>query len=129
MAQTDPLPDAAHGSLVPARARPEYVSGVRAGGGIPTPRPVRVLCSHQISDLKGAGSLAPSGVTLRWFRFHPGLCARHVHFIDGEEFRRFLDGGGVLRRAVLLTFDDCFQDQLDAALPRLRERRVPARSP
>jgi glycosyltransferase involved in cell wall biosynthesis len=104
----------------------EYFSGIRAGGGIPVPRPVRVLCYHSISDLNGAGALEPFGVSPRWFRLQLRLLVRYMHFIDGDEFRRFLEGGGVPRRAVLLTFDDCYQDLLDVALPRLREHRIPA---
>lgn len=49
----------------------EYFSGVRASGGIPTPRPVRVLCYHSISDRKGAREFF--GAPPRWFRFQAKL--------------------------------------------------------
>ncbi len=36
------------------------------------------------------------------------------------------DGGGLPRRPALITFDDCYQDLLDNALPLLRKRNLPA---
>ena len=60
------------------------------------------------------------------FRRQIAFLARHFRFIDTGEFRRWLEGEGVPRRAVLVTFDDGLLDLRDAALPILRESHVPA---
>jgi GT2 family glycosyltransferase/peptidoglycan/xylan/chitin deacetylase (PgdA/CDA1 family) len=104
----------------------EYQRGVRAAGGPPRPGAVRVLCYHSISDLSGAPVLEPYGIPPARLRRQLRLLRRHFHVIGPEEFRRFLDGGGVPRRAVLVTFDDCYEDLLRSGLPELRACGVPA---
>ena len=104
----------------------EYFKGVRGAGGIPGPHPVRVLCYHSISDLRGVRRLEPYGVPPEAFRRQLRLLSRRFRFIDSAEFRRLLSGGGVPRRSIFLTFDDCYQDLLDEAVPILRELHVPA---
>jgi GT2 family glycosyltransferase/peptidoglycan/xylan/chitin deacetylase (PgdA/CDA1 family) len=104
----------------------EYHRGARAAGGIPGPGPVRVLCYHSISDLSEGGVLEPYGIPAGRFRRQLGLLQRHFHVIGPDEFRRFLAGAGVPRRAVLLTFDDCYEDLLESGLPLLRARGLPA---
>jgi len=106
--------------------RLEYLQGVRDAGGIPAPRPVRVLCYHAIADLEGAGSLEAYGVPPGRFRRQLAFLSRRFRPIDAAEFRGMLEGGGVPRRAVLVTFDDGFQDLRDTALPILRDLHVPA---
>jgi peptidoglycan/xylan/chitin deacetylase (PgdA/CDA1 family) len=51
---------------------------------------------------------------------------RRFRFVDGDEFARFLRGGGLPRRPLLVTFDDCYEDLVDDALGLLEERGVPA---
>jgi peptidoglycan/xylan/chitin deacetylase (PgdA/CDA1 family) len=104
----------------------EYLQGIRDAGGIPMPRMVRVLCYHSVADLEGAGLLEPYGVPPERFRRQLGFLARRFRPIDAAEFRSFLEGGGVPRRAVLVTFDDGFHDLRDAAVPILRNLGVPA---
>lgn len=106
----------------------EYYEGVREAGGIPQPRPLRILCYHAIADLAGAPVVEQYGVPPGQFRKQLDILERWgFHFIDANEFFRFLqDGKGLPRRAVMLTFDDCYQDLLDAALPILEEKGVPA---
>jgi len=104
----------------------EFFRGAREAGGQPRPRPLRVLCYHAIADLQGAPIIEPYGIPLRDFRRQLQFLSRHFRFISPEEFARYLDGGGVPSRAVLLTFDDCFRDLLLDALPLLRELQVPA---
>lgn len=104
----------------------EFFRGIHEAGGRPRQRPVRVLCYHAIADLEGAAIIEPYGVPVPEFRRQLRLLARHFRFISPDEFARYLRGGGVPRRAVLLTFDDCFRDLFDAALPVLREFRAPA---
>jgi peptidoglycan/xylan/chitin deacetylase (PgdA/CDA1 family) len=70
--------------------------------------------------------LEPYGIPPARFRRQLGFLARRFRFLNAEEFGRFLEGAGVPRRAALLTFDDCFDDLLDAALPALRALDVPA---
>ncbi len=108
--------------------RLEYWQGVRLAGGIPEPRPLRVLCYHSISDLSGATLLENYGIPSQQFQKHLDLLQKAgFHFIDANEFLQFLQGkAGLPRRPVLLTFDDCYQDNLDAALPILREQNIPA---
>jgi peptidoglycan/xylan/chitin deacetylase (PgdA/CDA1 family)/GT2 family glycosyltransferase len=106
----------------------EYYRGVREAGGMPRPGPLRVLAYHAIADLAGDPVLEPYGVPPDVFR-HQLDTLRHAgyHFVDTYEFFRFLNGHGSLPRgALLLTFDDCFEDLLDVALPILEERGIPA---
>jgi GT2 family glycosyltransferase/peptidoglycan/xylan/chitin deacetylase (PgdA/CDA1 family) len=104
----------------------EFFRGMREAGGEPRRRPVRVLCYHAIADLQGAPIIEPYGVPPSEFRRQLQLLTRHFRFISADEFARYLRGGGVPRRAMLLTFDDCFRDLFSDALPLLREFRVPA---
>jgi len=104
----------------------EFFQGIRAAGGRPGRRPIRVLCYHAIADLEGAPVIEPYGVPPSEFRRQLQFLSRHFRFISPEELARYLEGGGVPSRAVLLTFDDCFRDLAVEALPLLREFRVPA---
>lgn len=104
-----------------------YWRGVREGGGIPRPRPLRVLAYHAIADLQGDRLLAPYGIPPARFRDHLRALARlGYRLISPAELARWLAGGGLPRRPVLLTFDDAYEDLLTAALPALTERGVPA---
>ena len=88
---------------------------------------MRVLCYHSIADLAGDPVLEPYGVPRPEFRRHLELLDRHFCLIGPDEFFRYLKGtGGVPRRAVLLTFDDCYTDLVTAALPELRARNASA---
>jgi GT2 family glycosyltransferase/peptidoglycan/xylan/chitin deacetylase (PgdA/CDA1 family) len=104
----------------------ELFRGIREAGGRPRQRSVRILCYHAIADLQGAPVIEPYGVPPSEFRRQLRLLERHFRFISPDEFARYLRGGGVPSRAVLLTFDDCFRDLFVDALPLLREFRVPA---
>jgi glycosyltransferase involved in cell wall biosynthesis/peptidoglycan/xylan/chitin deacetylase (PgdA/CDA1 family) len=99
----------------------EYFRGIREAGGEPAPRAVRVLCYHVLSDLAGEPVIEAYGVPPETFDRHLSFLARRFHLISADEFVRYLNGGGVPRRAVLLTFDDCYEDLVNVALPRLRE--------
>jgi peptidoglycan/xylan/chitin deacetylase (PgdA/CDA1 family) len=104
----------------------EYFHGRRSAGGPLRPRPIRVLCYHSISDLAGQPVLEEYGIPPAEFRKQVKALARRFHFVDGAEFARSLRGGSLPRRALLITFDDCYEDLLDEALPPLVERGVPA---
>ncbi|HET7129084.1 MAG TPA: glycosyltransferase [Gaiellaceae bacterium] len=104
----------------------EYFRGVREAGGRPVRGDVRVLCYHAVADLRGFAVLAPYGIPPARFRRHVALLGRLFRLVDAAEFARYLDGGGIPRRALLLTFDDCYQDLATAALPILRASDSPA---
>ena len=105
-----------------------YWRGVAEAGGIPRTRPLRVLCYHAISDLAGDPVIEPYGVPPTRFRRQlDSLRRAGYRFIHPDELLACLDGrAGLPRRPLLLTFDDCFADLLDTALPELLERGIPA---
>ncbi|MGZ4356202.1 MAG: glycosyltransferase [Gaiellaceae bacterium] len=104
----------------------EYFQGIRDAGGMPIRTTVRVLCYHAVADLAGARVMQPYGVPPAEFRKQIAMLARHFRFISSDEFLRLLDGeAGVPRRAILLTFDDCYEDLLESALPILQEFGAP----
>jgi peptidoglycan/xylan/chitin deacetylase (PgdA/CDA1 family)/glycosyltransferase involved in cell wall biosynthesis len=104
----------------------EYFRGVEEAGGLPRRRSVRVLCYHAIADLHGMPVLAPYGVPPARFRRQLAVLRLLFRPLTADEFLRFLGGGGVPRRALLVTFDDCYADLLTAALPLLRASGTPA---
>jgi hypothetical protein len=97
----------------------EYWRGVQEAGGIPRPRPLRVLSYHAIADLAGTPVLEPYGVPPDMFRRQlDALLQAGFRFVSADEFLRFLHGrGGLPRRALLLTFDDCYEELLDVCRP------------
>jgi len=106
----------------------EYCQGVREAGGIPQPRPLRILCYHAISDLKDAPIIENYGIPPQQFRQQlESLEKTGFNFISVNEFWHFLQGkGGLPPKPILVSFDDCYQDLLDQALPILEEKRIPA---
>ncbi|WP_448571720.1 glycosyltransferase [Trichothermofontia sp.] len=106
----------------------EYFQGVRDAGGIPQPRPLRILCYHSISDLAKTPILESYGVPPEQFRQQMELLIKwDYRFIDTSELLRFLKGkGGLPKRSILITFDDCYQDVLDFGMPILKEYGIPA---
>lgn len=106
----------------------EYWRGVHVAGGIPRRHPVRVLAYHAIADLAHDQLLAQYGIPAPQFRSQlEALRADGFTFISPDELLRYLrDGADLPRRPVLVTFDDCYEDLLTAALPVLREYETPA---
>jgi len=104
-----------------------YWAGVHAAGGIPRHDRLHVLCYHAISDLGGDAILKDYGVPPKLFRAQlESLRRAQYRFIHPDELARFVSGEARLpRRAVLVTFDDCYRDLLTAAAV-LRELDVPA---
>lgn len=84
-----------------------------------------VLCYHSVSKTAGPGgryslpaaAFAENLDQLQRFGFT---------FISGQQFADFLGGAVIRRRAVLVTFDDCYEDLLDTAAPILAARGIPA---
>ncbi|HEU4647594.1 MAG TPA: polysaccharide deacetylase family protein [Gemmatimonadales bacterium] len=89
---------------------------------------LRVLCYHAIADAAGDPSTDAYCVPTRVLRAHLDLLQRSgYHFVSADELLRFLEGRPRLpQRPVLLTFDDCYRDLAESALPLLRERGIPA---
>jgi peptidoglycan/xylan/chitin deacetylase (PgdA/CDA1 family) len=106
----------------------EYCCGLRQAGGMPRPRPLRVLAYHAIGETAGAGRFEPYGVRPEDFRRQIAALRRAgYHFISSDELVEFVRGsGGLPRRPVLLTFDDCYSSVLQHALPVLLEHGIPA---
>jgi peptidoglycan/xylan/chitin deacetylase (PgdA/CDA1 family)/glycosyltransferase involved in cell wall biosynthesis len=106
----------------------EYWRGVQRAGGVPAPRPARVLCYHSLSDLAGSPVIAEYGVPAAHFRRQLRALRRAgFHFVTLDEVLRSVEGtAGLPRRPVLVTFDDCYVDLLEAGVPVLRDEQVPA---
>jgi peptidoglycan/xylan/chitin deacetylase (PgdA/CDA1 family) len=106
----------------------QYWRGVFDAGGTPSHAGLRVLAYHSIADFAGVPVLEPYGVPPRVLERQLDLLPRlGFHFVSAEEALRSLEGrGGLPRRAVLLTFDDCYEDLLHVALPMLEHRGIPA---
>lgn len=106
----------------------EFWRGVHDAGGMPRLGSVRVLAYHAIRDLAGAPVAEPYGTPPNLFRKQMELLKRAgFSFIDAGQFLRFVRSGGPLpRRPVLITFDDCYEDLRDHALPVLRSLGIPA---
>jgi glycosyltransferase involved in cell wall biosynthesis/peptidoglycan/xylan/chitin deacetylase (PgdA/CDA1 family) len=106
----------------------EYRQGARAAGGMPRSWPVRVLAYHAIADLAGDPILEEYGIPAAIFQEQLKVLQKAgYHFISADEFLRYLNGsGGLPRDPVLLTFDDCYEDNLTTALPILEAKHIPA---
>jgi len=88
----------------------------------------RVLCYHAIADLAGDPVLEQYSVPLPVFREQlDSLRRAGYRYICADELLAYLEGRGRLpRRALLLTFDDCYLDLLEDVLPELLRRGIPA---
>jgi glycosyltransferase involved in cell wall biosynthesis/peptidoglycan/xylan/chitin deacetylase (PgdA/CDA1 family) len=106
----------------------QYWSGVRDAGGIPRDDPPRVLAYHSIRELPEESPLAPYTIPPQVFEKQLDTLIRAgFHFVDANAVLDYLSQRRSLPpRAILLTFDDCYTDLLDFALPILRARRIPA---
>jgi glycosyltransferase involved in cell wall biosynthesis/peptidoglycan/xylan/chitin deacetylase (PgdA/CDA1 family) len=106
----------------------EYWRGVREAGGRWPSGGVRILVYHSIRDLSGEPLLEPYGIPPQVFRDQLRALRRvGFQFISAEQLLGFLQGRSRLpRAAVLITFDDCYEDLRESALPVLHEMRAPA---
>ena len=106
----------------------EYCRGLREAGGMPRSRALRVLAYHALEDTTGAGRFERYGVRPEDFRHQIALLQRAGYqFVSAAEVVHFVRGaGGLPRRPVLLTFDDCYVSLLEHALPVLEDLGIPA---
>ena len=105
-----------------------YWTGVHAAGGIPRRRSLHVLCYHAVTDLGGDPVLEEYGVPADRLRAQlQSLRRAGYQFVHPDEVARFVMGAaGLPRRAILVTFDDCYADLVTDGAPVLRELDVPA---
>jgi peptidoglycan/xylan/chitin deacetylase (PgdA/CDA1 family)/GT2 family glycosyltransferase len=106
----------------------EYWRGVEAAGGFPrNDTTLRILCYHAVRDLSGAAVVSEYGLPARQLRRQLHALRRAgFRFVSLEEVLAWLDGGGLPRRPVLVTFDDGYVDLASEALPVLTAAGVPA---
>lgn len=106
----------------------EHVRGARAAQKALSCGDAAVLAYHSIADLSYEGVLRKYGVPTARFAEQLDALARHGWtFVTLDQLLGALDGASALpRRSVLLTFDDAYADLLDAGLPLLAERDIPA---
>ena len=77
---------------------------------------MRVLYYHRVLRTEPASIFDRlNGISVRAMEDHAAELARHWHVLGVDEVRAGLDGGRFPRRAVHLTFDDGFADNLIAA--------------
>jgi len=105
-----------------------YWSALRRLGGLPREGSLLVLCYHAIADQSSDPILAPYGITPdRFAEQLKSLSRRGFSFVGPDSLIAFLAQGAPLpRRAVLLTFDDCYADLAEAARDVLRPLGVEA---
>ena len=103
-----------------------YWQGVSKAGGIPCSRRALVLCYHAISDLSADPVLADYGIDRATFAAQlDQLVRRGFRFVRPAELRAAIGGrAGLPRRAVAVTFDDCYADLLEVARDELQPRGI-----
>jgi peptidoglycan/xylan/chitin deacetylase (PgdA/CDA1 family) len=101
----------------------ETVSGVGALDG-EADRTLRVLMYHKVNDLWPNPTTVPTAVFAEQMALLEALGYTPVS-LDAV-LAHYLDGAPLPARAVLLTFDDGYRDNLENALPILREHGYPA---
>lgn len=106
----------------------EFQRGYRQGRNATSGGGVVVLGYHAIADLTGEGVTSEYGVPPERFAAQlDGLRRAGWSFIDLDSLRAGLRGGSELpKRAVLLTFDDGYENVLTEGAPLLSERGIPA---
>jgi peptidoglycan/xylan/chitin deacetylase (PgdA/CDA1 family)/GT2 family glycosyltransferase len=104
-----------------------YHLGVRAAGGRPTARRIVALAFHSVADHRDHPSFAPYAIEPACFAsMLDGLSRSGYAFVSAEQVISWRRGEQDLpRRAVLVTFDDAYEDIATAATI-LEERDVPA---
>jgi peptidoglycan/xylan/chitin deacetylase (PgdA/CDA1 family) len=89
---------------------------------------ILTLCYHAIADLSGDPILSQYGIDQKTFAAQlDSLRARGFHFVTPDDLLALFSGAGTLpQRAVLLTFDDCYEELADVARSVLQPRGIEA---
>jgi GT2 family glycosyltransferase/peptidoglycan/xylan/chitin deacetylase (PgdA/CDA1 family) len=105
-----------------------YWKGVRHAGGIPASKQALVLCYHAIADLKDDPVLREYGIPPDKFaRQLDSLRAAGFTFTSPDEIANLLtDEAPIPSKAMLLTFDDCYEELPGIAEKMLGPRGIPA---
>ncbi len=105
-----------------------YWSALRRLGGAPDDGNLLVLCYHAIADQSDDPVLAPYGIPPERFAAQlKSLSGRGFSFVSPDALIAFLIHGAPLpRRAVLLTFDDCYADLTEVARDVLQPSGIQA---
>lgn len=105
-----------------------YWSAVHRSGGFPRARKAMVLCYHAVADHSHDPILKDYSIPRPEFvRQIDELRTRGFTFISPDDFLLFIKGVIRLpRKAVLLTFDDCYSDLLEVARDVLKPRGIEA---
>ena len=103
-----------------------YWAGVHDAGGVPAASCGLILCYHAIADLSGDPVLGEYGIPPeRFARQLDSLHARGFTFVSPDELIAMLEGeAGLPRKALLLTFDDCYEELPDIACTLLQPRGI-----
>ena len=105
------------------RVTGEAVSGV-AGRDDGADRTLRVLMYHKVNDLSPNPITVPTAVFAQQMELLGELGYVVVSLDDVLD--HYLEGTPLSERAVLITFDDGYRDNLENALPILQRHRYPA---
>jgi peptidoglycan/xylan/chitin deacetylase (PgdA/CDA1 family) len=90
----------------------------------PAERRLLILIYHRVH--RDTDELFPREITAETFRWQVDLVARHMSPMPLREGIERLSAGTLPRRAVAVTFDDGYADNLELAAPILRAAGVPA---
>jgi peptidoglycan/xylan/chitin deacetylase (PgdA/CDA1 family)/glycosyltransferase involved in cell wall biosynthesis len=105
-----------------------YWSSMRANGAPIGGHRILVLCYHAMRDLSGDPVLDQYGIPKESFAAQlDWLLNRGFHFVTPDELTALISGTGeVPKKAVLLTFDDCYEELVDIARNVLVPRNIEA---
>src|SRR6476620_5762014 len=105
-----------------------FWAALRAQFQFPGRERLLVLCYHAIRDRSDDPVLAPYGVAPdRFAKQLDNLTSAGFTFVSPESVANFVEHGTPLpKQAVLLTFDDCYEELLEIAINILQPRGIPA---
>lgn len=102
-----------------------YWAAVRQNGSIPKSRRLLILCYHAIEDHGDDPVLSQFSVRREEFEAQlDSLIRRGFAFVGPDSLAAFVAGAPLPRRAVLLTFDDCYSELPAVARDALQPRRI-----
>jgi glycosyltransferase involved in cell wall biosynthesis/peptidoglycan/xylan/chitin deacetylase (PgdA/CDA1 family) len=104
-----------------------YCTAIREYGGMPDSHRLLILCYHAIRDICDDPVLAEFAVERKEFELQlTSLRNRGFAFVGPGAVAAFLAGAPLPRRAVLLTFDDCYPELIEIAREVLQPNGIGA---